>query len=178
MKLNTLVALMLATTFAAAQSAAAPPPCSAPESRQFDFWVGDWEVSWPAGGGMPAGKGTNRIIHVLDGCALEENFDGGSAIPLRGRSFSVYLPREGKWKQTWVDNQGSYLDFSGEFRDGQMVLVREAVGPKGAKFLQRMVWKNITADSLDWSWERSLDGGKTWQVMWPIHYARRGATRK
>jgi hypothetical protein len=38
---------------------------------------------------------------------------------------------------------------------------------------QRMVFKNITANELDWSWERSLDGGKTWQVMWPIHYKRK-----
>jgi hypothetical protein len=33
-----------------------------------------------------------------------------------------------------------------------------------------MVWKNITANELDWSWEASHDGGKTWQVQWPIHY--------
>jgi len=33
-----------------------------------------------------------------------------------------------------------------------------------ARFCNEMVWKNITAQELDWSWERSLDGGKTWQV--------------
>jgi hypothetical protein len=36
-----------------------------------------------------------------------------------------------------------------------------------------MVWKNISAAEFDWSWEASRDGGKTWQVNWPIHYKRK-----
>jgi hypothetical protein len=54
-----------------------------------------------------------------------------------------------------------------------MILQREATRPDGTRILQRMVWKNITANELDWSWEASTDGGKTWQVNWPIHYKRR-----
>ena len=83
-------------------------------------------------------------------------------------------PRAGKWKQTWVDNEGGYLDFVGEFKDGQMILGRAAVRPDGTKALQRMVFKNITHNEFDWSWESSTDGGKTWQVQWPIHYKRKG----
>ena len=64
--------------------------------------------------------------------------------------------------------------FSGESKDGQMVLAREAVRPDGAKVQQRMVFKNIGRNEFDWSWERSLDGGKTWEVLWPIHYKRKG----
>src|SRR5438445_581393 len=78
------------------------------------------------------------------------------------------------WKQTWVDNEGGYLDFIGEFKDGQMVLAREAVRRDGSKVQQRMVFKNIGRNEFDWSWERSLDGGKTWEVLWPIHYKRKG----
>ncbi len=52
-----------------------------------------------------------------------------------------------------------------------MILQREYV-VNGQKTMQRMVWKNITANELDWSWEASADGGKTWQVNWPIHYKR------
>jgi hypothetical protein len=81
-------------------------------------------------------------------------------------------------KQTWVDNSGSYLDLIGEFKDGQMILVREADDGSGRKLLQRMVWKNIRPDSLDWSWERSEDEGKTWRVLWLIHYQRRGIAPK
>ena len=54
-----------------------------------------------------------------------------------------------------------------------MILQREA-NVNGTKLLQRMVWKNITPNAFDWSWESSRDGGKTWQVNWPIHYKRKG----
>jgi hypothetical protein len=54
-----------------------------------------------------------------------------------------------------------------------MILARETTDPKGERLLQRMVFKNITPDELDWSWESSRDSGKTWQVLWPIHYKRK-----
>ncbi len=148
-------------------------PCSQPQQRQFDFWLGEWDLTWPGQNGGAAGHGTNNIKRILDGCVVEENFDGGMSMHLRGVSVSLFDARSGKWKQTWVDNEGGYLDFVGEFRDGQMVLQREAIRPDGAKVLQRMVYKNITSNEFDWSWERSLDGGKTWQVIWPIHYKRK-----
>ena len=79
-----------------------------------------------------------------------------------------------KWKQTWVDNEGSYLDFSGEWKDGQMILSRET-NRNGKAVFQRMVFKHITPTEFDWSWESSSDGGKTWQVNWPIHYKRKSS---
>jgi hypothetical protein len=92
---------------------------------------------------------------------------------LRGKSVSIFDARAGKWKQTWVDNEGGYLDFMGEFKDGQMTLGREVTRPDGTKGMQRMVFKNIAPNEFDWSWEGSKDGGKTWHVVWPIHYKRR-----
>jgi hypothetical protein len=148
--------------------------CDAPEFRQFDFWVGEWEVSWPASDATEnkSGRGRNRIHKALDDCAIVENFDGQPGIPLRGMSLSTYNRQLQKWQQTWVDSEGSYLDFVGEFRDGKMILQREAKSRAGKAFLQRMVWQNIKPESLDWSWERSDNGGKNWQVMWAIHYVR------
>ena len=148
-------------------------PCGQPEQKQFDFWVGAWDLTWPGDKAGEIARGTNSVKRVLDGCVVEENFNGGTAMHLRGISVSLFDTRSGKWKQTWVDNEGGYLDFIGEFKDGQMVLQREATRPDGTKALQRMVYKNITPNDFDWSWERSLDGGKTWQVLWPIHYKRK-----
>ncbi len=151
---------------------APPNPCAAAQQKQFDFWVGEWDLSWPPQNGGEAGHGTNSIQRILDGCIVQENFSSQDSDHLRGTSVSVFDTRAGAWKQTWVDSQGSYLDFTGEFKDGQMILQREA-NVNGTKLLQRMVWKNITANAFDWSWESSRDGGKTWQVNWPIHYKRK-----
>jgi len=62
--------------------------------------------------------------------------------------------------ETWVDNEGGCVDFVGRSTDGQMILGRAATRPDGSKSLQRMVFKNITHDELDWSWEGSKDAAK------------------
>lgn len=160
------------TSILFSRQAPAPNPCAAPEQKQFDFWVGEWDLTWPGQKGGESGHGINSIKRILDGCVVQESFSGLQD-HLRGTSVSTFDSRAGKWKQTWVDNEGGYLDFVGEMKDGQLILQREAIGKDGARFLQQMVWKNISANEFDWSWEASRDGGKTWQVQWPIHYKRK-----
>jgi hypothetical protein len=168
-----LVCLVTTATFAEQSGApAAPPPnpCAAAEPKQLEFWVGDWDLTWPGEKQGQIDHGTNSIHRLLDNCVVEENFSGGEAMHLRGLSVSIFDTWARKWKQTWVDNEGGYLDSVGEFKDGQMILARDAVRLDGTKEIQRMVFKNITANEFDWNWEASTDGGKTWRVMWPIHY--------
>jgi hypothetical protein len=134
-----------------------------------DFWIGDWAVSWPGG------TGTNRIRRILDDKVIEEVFecrDDDSA--LYGRSHSVFDPADGCWKQTWVDSTGTYLDFVGVLADGRISFQRPA-RIDGRDALQRMVWLDVSADGFRWEWQRSLDGGATWEVTWPLTYVRRGS---
>ncbi len=176
--LGILLSLLTVALVSGQQTASQPPPpspCLVAEQTQLSFWLGEWELTWPGEKQGQTDHGTNSIQRVLDGCAIEENFSGGTAMHLRGRSLSIFDTISGKWKQTWVDNEGGYLDFTGEFRDGQMIVAREAVRRNGQKVVQRMVFKNITPNELDWSWEASTNGGKTWQVNWPIHYKRKGS---
>jgi hypothetical protein len=35
-----------------------------------------------------------------------------------------------------------------------------------------MSWIDVQDDSLDWHWERSFDGGSTWEMSWLVHYER------
>jgi hypothetical protein len=151
----------------------APNPCAMAEQKQFDFWLGEWDLTWPGEHPGEVGHGTNSVQRILDGCVVQESFSGRDSMHLRGTSVSTFDPVAGKWKQTWVDNEGGYLDFVGGLNDGQMILQRETVRKDGTKILQRMVWKNTTTNELDWSWEASRDGGKTWQVQWPIHYKKK-----
>jgi len=143
------------------------PPCEIPEMRQFDFWLGEWDLTW-----SDTVHGSNTITADLDNCVIVERFDGYPGTPMRGMSVSTYNKNTGKWHQTWVDNQGGYLDFTGEFADGKMILSREATRDE-QMFLQRMVWFDITADSLLWNWENSIDNGETWNTLWAIKYKRK-----
>jgi len=157
----------LSQSQASADSMKHEKPCSSPEARQFDFWIGEWDLSWGEDG-----KGTNVIKAIYDGCVILENFDGTPSIALKGMSVSTYSPISGEWKQTWVDNNGSYLDFTGGIEDEKMILSRK-FSRNGKDIHQRMVWYNITKEELDWNWERSDDGGSSWKIMWKIHYKRR-----
>jgi len=132
--------------------------------NQFDFWIGEWNVTWGEDG-----KGTNHIERILDGKIIQENF---IAPDLHGISVSVYDPERGLWCQTWVDTNGTYLDFTGRFEDERMILSREAI-VKGQACRQRMVWYDIRENQLEWNWERSDDNGKSWRVLWQIQYIRK-----
>lgn len=143
-----------------------------PESY-FDFWLGTWDLTWQDSDGSTA-HGTNRIERVLDGKVIKESFEAhsGAYAGFKGRSFSVHDARKGTWKQTWVDNQGGYLDFVGEIDGNKRIFRRTGINPRGEKVLQRMVFYDITDDSLTWDWEISEDDGKTWQLRWRIFYER------
>src|ERR1051326_8243458 len=105
-----LVFLLLVAPAIFAQQAAKPAkPCAVAQQKQFDFWVGEWDLTWPGANGGASGHGTNSIKRILDGCVVEENFSGQSSMPLRGTSVSIFDMRAGKWKQTWVDNEGGRL---------------------------------------------------------------------
>ena len=164
-------ALLLATLAASTAFAQAQPQygCDSPESKQLDFWVGTWELSYTGPNGQPA-KSRNRITKVLDGCAVLEEFDGGAGTKLVGRSYSVFDRATKRWKQTWVDNTGSYLDLEGATVDGNFAFER-TVTRNGRTSHQRMVFSEVKPDSLRWSWQLSPDG-KAWNTAWDIEYRR------
>ena len=159
------VLYFLITTFS---MQAQPKPCSDPAFSQFDFWLGEWDLTY-----NDTARGTNSIKRVNDGCTIEENFnDNGQGF--RGQSWSVYNPLTKQWQQTWVDNQGGYIVLTGEFKDDKMVLTTQPIKNKDSvDVISRMIFYNIEENSLDWSWEKSEDGGKSWKVSWKIHYERR-----
>lgn len=163
------VAILLSAPVSLAQDKEKAPPCSGEEFRQLDFWVGNWDVSWTKQDGTE-GKGKNVISRSLNGCVIEERFTTlGGDRPFAGMSVSTFDAKAGDWRQTWVDNSGGYLPFTGgPSEEGfQFRLVKAA-----DERTMRMIWKNVEKDSLDWHWQQSKDGGKTWEDRWVIHYER------
>ncbi len=158
---------MLSYSIARAQTT---EPCSAHEHAQLDFWVGQWNAEWKNTDGKTE-TGTNIITKILDGCALEENFSASDK-SLIGKSLSIYNINKKLWQQTWVDNTGAYLDFTGGFENDKMIFSRKVITKTGKEITQRMVFYDITANAFEWNWESSDDGGSTWKLLWKIHYTR------
>ena len=151
-----------------AQSNGSQRPCSSPESAQFDFWVGDWELTW-----NDTCKGTNSVRRILDGCSIQENFSD-PVNNFKGMSWSMFNLKTANWQQTWVDNQGGYIVLTGKFDKGEMILATKPVADaQGKMAISRMVFYNIKPGSFDWNWENSIDNGSTWKLNWKIHYQRK-----
>lgn len=148
------------------------PQCTAPEFRQLDFWVGEWEVRWEATPGQAAGSGANTIRRDLGNCVIYETFEGGpSTSHLVGYSVSTFHAPVGRWRQTWVDNQGGYFALVGGPVGDTFVLENSRLSDT-APYL-RMVFADITPTSLTWRWQRSTNGGSSWSDTWVIYYTRR-----
>ena len=58
-------------TLSAQTTAPSAPKCDAPEYRQFDFWVGTWDVTMR---GQPAGG--NLVTLEESGCLVHEHWTG------------------------------------------------------------------------------------------------------
>jgi Protein of unknown function (DUF1579) len=155
----------------AALAQSQPPACKSAEYRQLDFWVGQWHARWLDAAGK-AQEGTNRIELTLDGCVVVEHFDGRPGTPLQGTSVSTYDAAAKRWKQTWVDNTGGYIDLVGGFEGERMILSRTTMRD-GKPVLSRMVFEDITPKAFTWLWQSSADDGKTWRTLWRIDYRRK-----
>jgi hypothetical protein len=145
---------------AAPASAAPPSPCADIEHRQFDFWVGKWDV-------YPTGKDQlvahSLIESVYGGCGVRENW-----MPLRaagGGSLNIYLPEEKRWEQFWIDSGGTRALFTGGWNGKAMVIQGKWAGP-----LVRISYSKNDDGSVRQFGEQSTDDGKSWSPSFDLTY--------
>lgn len=152
-----VAALMLASFGVHAQQV---KPCAGPEYRQFDFWIGEWDVVGVKG----KQAGQSRIELHGGGCFLLENWTGiGNVV---GKSLNMYDALDKRWHQSWYDSSGSRLDLVGGLVDGKMVM---ASGDGS----QRITWTPNADGSVRQHWESSKDQGKTWTTAFDGKYVKR-----
>lgn len=154
-----IVSLALANAAASAQTQPGgqpPAPCTALEHRQFDFWLGDWQVEVP---GKPTNK--SRITRLFGACGIREEYWAGGG-QYEGSSFNMYDAPRRVWHQTWVDNQGGLLALEGGLRGASMVLEGKQPGPQGGEQTSRITWTPNADGTVRQLWEISTDAGKSW----------------
>lgn len=143
-------------------------PCeSSAEHRQFDFWIGEWDVQTTAG--QPAGS--SSVLRILDGCVIFENWFGGGGGT--GKSFNLYNTPKKRWQQYWVDSSGTVTLFEGGLEEGKMRLAGETFPMKQTTGMRRMTFTPLGPDQVRQVGETSADGGKTWTLEYDLTYIRK-----
>lgn len=150
------------------------PPPAAPVNHDFDFWIGDWNVTTPDG--KPAG--TNRIEPIAGGRGLYENWEGAAQPNGQpggsGKSLNAFNPAKHQWQQLWIGSGGNVLELAGGLIEGKMVLTSEERPLRdGRKITNRITWTPNADGSVRQHWEQSFDGGKTWTTAFDGHYVKK-----
>ncbi len=143
--------------------------CNAPQYRQFDFWLGEWDLVGTDG----KKSAEDKVVRVLGGCALQENWT--SVKSGQGLSLSAYDPATRRWHQTLMDDSGAVLKLEGEFADGKMILVGQhpSLKEKGVTITHRIAWNALPDHRVHQYWEASTNGGRTWRPVFEGTYIPR-----
>jgi hypothetical protein len=79
--------------------------CRGPEHRQFDFWIGTWEVR--SGDGTL--QGHNEIRSVAGGCGLLERWRGAAAGRPCSRGSTLHPPSETSMVTAGMEHSGELV---------------------------------------------------------------------
>jgi hypothetical protein len=162
------LAFTLGTVLPLAVSAADAGACAAnAQSRQLNYWLGAWVVSYP---GAPRGS-ASKIQLELDKCLFVENWQDGKGH--KGENFLAFSADDQSWRGLFADNRGRLHIFTGgSVADGSAEFLGPGRGPNGESILNRLKLVRVNENRLQQTWEKSADGGKTWTGEFTLDYSR------
>lgn len=151
-------------------------PClNLAQAREFDFWVGEWDV-YP--NGAPVIVGHSKVEIASGGCMILENWTAKGAVPNVGKSINYVNTSTGKWEQHWVGSGGLNLNnpqlfVNGEYKDGAMRFESTSTTSQNQKQIGRFIFYNMGPDQVRQFYEVSTDQGKTWTTSYDFIYKRK-----
>lgn len=144
-------------------------PCEDPEFKQFDFWVGDWDVSSAADGTV---RGRSHIGKEMGGCVVWENWTSTGSTYF-GKSYNTWNPNLKRWEQYWVDNSAGVMFFHGSLKDNVIdYWTDDVLQSSGGTLLRHLQFFNLGPDKVRQFSQGSTDGGKTWHTEYDLIYTR------
>ena len=153
-------------TGAVAQTAA-PPNCEGAPYRDFDFWVGEWDVFTPDG----KKAGENLITLEENECLILERWtsvSGGT-----GQSYNYYDLAAQNWRQVWV-SAAATIDYTGGLNDaGAMALEGEIAYRNGTTAPFRGVWTALADGSVRQDFEQYNAATEEWAPWFTGVYKRK-----
>ena len=156
-------------------SAQSQKPCNSNQAyRQFDFWIGNWEVF--AKNGNKAGD--SKITLILDSCIILEEWTSANTVRgmrYAGKSFNTYDAKTRQWQQTWVDNVGGSTEYlKGSYADKKLVFQTATFRiSKDTMAVRRLSFYDLGNDRVRQHGEISKDNEITWTTEFDLEYRRK-----
>jgi hypothetical protein len=136
------------------------------ESRQFDFWLGDWTIAAPGG----SSSSSSKVSLSLDQCLLVEKWDGGKGHA--GENMFAYSVDDKSWYGMFADNMGRAHVFTGHVMSGVAEFDGTNRGPNGERVLDKVKVVRMAPNKVEQTWEKSTDNGATWTTVFRGEYNR------
>jgi hypothetical protein len=163
----------------AATPQSALPTCDRPEHRQFDYWVGEWDVR-PNGQPESAPTPLGNVVRLEDGgCVVTEHW---TTPRMSGRSVNIFDRTRGQWHQSWVDSTGGLHEYWGRAdAEGNLVFLGETpvAGGGNARQTVRLTFFNLGPDRRAPARVRQfsevLGADGAWTTNYDLIYYRRPA---
>jgi tetratricopeptide (TPR) repeat protein len=143
-------------------------PCKDdPDSRRFDFWIGEWDVKTVQG----ALAGRSVIEPIAGGCGLLENWFDGTGIG--GKSLNSYNRAIKQWQQFWVGRMGEVTEYRESSWENGSLIFRSTALRNGAPSLVRLTFTPRADGTVRQFGEMSVDSGRTWSAQYELIYHRK-----
>lgn len=122
--------------------------CCTENHTAFDFWLGDWTVKDKEGKII----GTNNIVKMQNGCALQENWIASNKTNT-GTSYNFFDSTDSTWNQVWISNTGYILRLKGNLNpDGAMVLKSNLIESSKGNYYNQITWSKNEDGSVTQLW--------------------------
>ena len=169
------VLLLPAPALAQHSAGATPPSVTAPpDASQFDFLVGQWDITVrPQATGLaqrihgaPRLTGIWKAWRGLDNWGVEDEMRivDGSGNPLAlARSIRVFDAHARRWSQTTLDvYRARFTSGTAEWAGNIMTVTSRSTDQEGRAYVNRTRFTDITPTGFRMQQDRSFDDGRTW----------------
>lgn len=154
-----------------------------PESRDFDFLVGDWTATGTRfdarGSVLLEYKGRWHAEHLCERRMILDHFtaevDGGGPFAFFA-TLRTWSPLSRRWEMTFLSAMQPHLldSFTGRRVGDEMHLEASGRDGDGTAVLARVRFHSITDSSFSWEQTGSRDGGRSWHLEARIEATRLG----
>ena len=147
-KAFTLTLFFLSFFFTVEFLAQIKKPCNSKEYKQFDFWVGNWNVYDSKNKLI----GKNKVVRMDNACAIQENWNSMVGAS-KGTSYNYYNATDKKWHQVWIDNAGGSLVLKGHYKNNKMILRSTLITGKKGDYYNQITWFKNSDGTVTQLWE-------------------------